>query len=156
LNYYADTVQTNDTVSGTITHYELTIDLGPDTICTSQPDTIVLNPGAGFDSYLWQDSSTAQTFNVSTYGTYYVQVYDTNWCDATDTIVIDNCTGIEENDLSGVMIYPNPNNGQFVIDLPTNERTQIEILTINGQVVFAKQSFNTHNVINLKNLNKGI
>ncbi len=156
LNYAGDTIPSNDTVSGTVTHYELSIDLGPDTICTNQPDTVVLDPGTGFDAYLWQDTSTAQTFNVNTYGTYFVQVYDTNWCDATDTIVIDNCVGIEENDLSGISIYPNPNDGQFVIDLPDAEKTNIEVLTINGQVVYTKQSVDVHNVINLKTFDKGI
>ncbi len=156
LNYQGDTIQSNDTVSGTVTHYELSIDLGPDTICTNQPDTVVLDPGAGFDAYLWQDSSTAQTFNVTTYGTYFVQVYDTNWCDATDTIVVDNCVGIEETELTGVSIYPNPNNGQFVIDLPNAENVQIEVLTISGQVVYLKQSVNAHNVIDLSGFDKGI
>ena len=58
-----------------------------------------------------------------------VQVYDSNDCEATDTIVVSECTGIYENELSGVSIYPNPNNGQFVIDLQNADNAQIKVLT---------------------------
>ncbi len=58
-----------------------------------------------------------------------VQVYDSNDCEATDTIVVSECTGIHENELSGVSIYPNPNNGQFVIDLQNADNAQIKVLT---------------------------
>ncbi|MCH8317735.1 MAG: T9SS type A sorting domain-containing protein, partial [Bacteroidetes bacterium] len=60
--------------------------LGADTsICAS--DTVVLDAGAGFASYLWPDSSTNQTFIVNATGTYYVQV--SNLCGtASDTIIV--------------------------------------------------------------------
>lgn len=63
------------------------INLGNNTsLCAGT--SIVLNPGAGYMSYLWQDFSTAQTFTASATGTYYVKV--TNNCGiASDTIHID-------------------------------------------------------------------
>ena len=85
-----------------------------------------------------------------------VQVYDSNDCEATDTIVVSECTGIHENELSGVSIYPNPNNGQFVIDLQNADNAQIEVLTISGQVIYSKQTNDMHNVIDLSNFDKGI
>jgi gliding motility-associated-like protein len=60
--------------------------IGNDTsLCTMSP--IVLDPGPGFQSYLWQNASINQTFNVSAFGTYYVSV--SNVCGTvTDTIKI--------------------------------------------------------------------
>jgi len=58
--------------------------------------------------------------------------------------------------LSGVSIYPNPNNGQFVIDLPNAEKVKIEVLTISGQVVYSTEIVNAHNVIDLTEFDKGI
>ena len=63
------------------------VDLGGDgTFCSS--DNIQLDAGAGFISYLWSDSSTAQTLTVTASGTYWVQATDSSLCIATDTVTI--------------------------------------------------------------------
>ena len=67
----------------------LALNLGNDTtICDGE--TITLDAGAfsGFASYLWQDSSTAQTFLVDTTGLYYVYVVDTSGCTGIDSVYI--------------------------------------------------------------------
>ncbi|MEZ4916097.1 MAG: hypothetical protein R2836_03835 [Chitinophagales bacterium] len=59
----------------------LAINLGNDTaFCDGQ--TLTLDAGAfpGGATYLWQDSSTAQTFVADTTGLYYVFVTDTGGC----------------------------------------------------------------------------
>mgnify|MGYP003810955845 CR=1 FL=1 len=63
------------------------IELGNDTtICEGQ--FMVLNPGAGFLSYVWQDNSTASTFTVTDPGTYWVTVYNDELCPVSDTILV--------------------------------------------------------------------
>ena len=63
-------------------------DLGMDTtICSNT--TLTLDPGAGFDSYLWSDASTAQTLDVNMQGEYTVTVTDSLGCPESDTIMID-------------------------------------------------------------------
>ena len=49
----------------------------------------VLSPG-NFNSYLWQDGTTAATYYVNTLGTYYVMVIDNNQCRGSDTVHIVN------------------------------------------------------------------
>ncbi len=62
--------------------------LGNDsTIC--QGEMIILDPGAGYSSYVWQDGSTQQEFNVFTSGVYWVEVTDSLGCVKYDTVVID-------------------------------------------------------------------
>ena len=57
----------------TITINSSSISLGNDTtICLGS--SITLDPGSGFTSYLWSDNSTNQTLNVSSSGTYSVDV----------------------------------------------------------------------------------
>lgn len=60
---------------------------GPDTlICYNE--TLLLDPGEGYESYLWQDGSQGQSFLVSEPGLYWVQV--SNQCGAGgDTISVD-------------------------------------------------------------------
>ena len=65
----------------------LTPDLGPDTtLCNGQSFLLDATHGAGA-TYLWHDNSTNPTFNVTTAGTYYVEV-DSAGCIGSDTIVV--------------------------------------------------------------------
>ncbi|MBE9518977.1 MAG: hypothetical protein IMY68_10425, partial [Bacteroidetes bacterium] len=78
--------QSNDTISQLITVNKPYVERGED-ISTSIPDTVQLNAYSGVPglSYQWQDLSTDSEFNVSTAGTYYVDV-DNGLCIASDTI----------------------------------------------------------------------
>jgi gliding motility-associated-like protein len=61
--------------------------LGNDTlICNSSP--IHLDAGSGYTSYLWQNSSTGQTFIATTGGTYSVTVTNNHNCQGSDAIII--------------------------------------------------------------------
>jgi len=65
------------------------ISLGMDTIiCINS--SIVLSPGSGFTSYLWQDQSTSESLEIFEPGTFWVMVQQRT-CYVWDTIVIDNC-----------------------------------------------------------------
>lgn len=48
---------------------------------------LILNPG-NFNSYLWQDNSTAPTFAVNSTGNYWVKVTNAFNCSATDTFKV--------------------------------------------------------------------
>src|SRR5579863_1002123 len=77
--------KTYDTVSLTV--YQPTVHIsGGIVICKDQ--TLVLDAGAGFTSYTWQDSSRAQFYNVIDTGFYRVQVSDQHQCVAADSIYI--------------------------------------------------------------------
>ena len=65
------------------------ISLGMDTtICINS--SIVLSPGSGFTSYLWQNQSTSASLEIFEPGTYWVMVQQRT-CYVWDTIIIDNC-----------------------------------------------------------------
>jgi gliding motility-associated-like protein len=64
------------------------IDLGNDTtVCSGS--VILLDPGFGFLSYLWQDGSLNQFYSAGQSGMFWVEVIDNNNCPAFDTIAID-------------------------------------------------------------------
>ncbi len=66
----------------------------------------LLDAGAGFASYLWQDGSTAQTFNATTGGTYWVEVDGGGGCIDQDTVkLIDPASAQFALDLDGVNDY---------------------------------------------------
>ncbi|HEU4718066.1 MAG TPA: T9SS type A sorting domain-containing protein, partial [Bacteroidia bacterium] len=63
------------------------VNLGNDTaICSGSMITFdAMNAGS---SYLWSDSSTAQTLMTGMAGTYYVDVTDMNGCSSSDTVML--------------------------------------------------------------------
>ena len=63
------------------------MDLGPDTTYCSG-STFTLDAGSGYSSYLWNDSTTNATLNVTGTGIYYVNVQDSNNCYGFDTVSI--------------------------------------------------------------------
>lgn len=69
-----------------------TLDLGPDTsLCPGS--SLLLNAGAGFMSYRWQNGSSNQTFTVTSGGTYYVTVTDSCGNIQSDSILVNMGSG---------------------------------------------------------------
>jgi len=65
------------------------VDLGPDQgFC--EGDTLMLEVDEGYASYLWQDSSTNNTYQVTEEGTYWVTVTSQDGCENSDTVYIYN------------------------------------------------------------------
>jgi len=81
--------------------------------------TLTLNPGAGYSSYIWQDSSTNQTFTVSGSGNYFVSVQN-NCGTSSDTIQISQ--------------LPNP---VINVNLPTICIGQEATLTASGAATYS-------------------
>ena len=65
----------------------VSVNVGPDTtLCDG--GVVLLDAGAGYASYLWNDGSNQQTLLVTTTGVYQVTVSDANGCSATDDVDI--------------------------------------------------------------------
>lgn len=76
-----------DTVVVTMVYPSPLIDLGPDsTFC--QGNSLLLDPGAGFTSYQWQNGSGNATFTAAATGLYWVEVTDGNGCKERDSVNI--------------------------------------------------------------------
>jgi len=120
------------------------IDLGNDVNITTN-ESIILDAGAGFTSYLWTDGSDQQTLNLqgASLGignwVYSVLVEDGNTCENSDTIIINVTQGIDIKyiDNSKIKIYPNPTQGIVSInfkDLIFSD-AKLKITSINGKQI---------------------
>jgi hypothetical protein len=94
------------------------MELGGD-IYTTRLDTVVLDAGYGFASYLWHDGITTQQYPVTTYGWKWVTVHDEWGCMTGDTIFVGQFVNTENIIASSavVNIYPNPAKDILNIDL---------------------------------------
>ena len=85
--YAGDTVVSNDGVTRSAEILgRPAVSLGSD--LTVQALSYTLNAGSGFESYLWDNSTTLQTREINESGSYWVKVYDENLCDNSDTVNI--------------------------------------------------------------------
>ncbi|MCD4696754.1 MAG: T9SS type A sorting domain-containing protein, partial [Bacteroidales bacterium] len=115
--------------------------------------------GAGVDNG-WFDPSTAGLGTHTITYTY----EDPNSCSnfSEETILVDPCPGIGENIFNqDVLIFPNPNNGSFTLELKLekNEVVEISIYNALNEVVFGENNVSTKdysNVIDLSNYAQGI
>jgi len=69
--------------------------------------------------------------------------------------------GVEDEELNGFMVFPNPNNGTFTISFSSNsgEKTFVDIYDVRGRSVFANQyeySKTFNKTINLNHLSSGM
>jgi hypothetical protein len=81
----------NDTLQQPADHYGYpSVDLGPDTLFTNEASTITLDAGSGHASYLWQDGSGGQTYDITSDASalYHVEVANSNGCTARDSVLV--------------------------------------------------------------------
>ncbi len=153
-NGMPDSYLINDTLSFLIMVYPLPIlSLGSDTILQSN-QSILLNAGTIYYSYLWSTGDTNQTLlvNIANSGLgqsdYWVKVLDGHGCIGMDTISIMFVTGIENTMMENhINIYPNPNNGNFYIKNTNNLNIySVSIYDNLGRLIYHDQKQNNLNI----------
>jgi len=160
----------SDADTTTVSVFPLTIvNLGNDTTI-KMSDTITLNAGAGFVSYLWNTNLITQTQLIDgpTLGkgifTFYVDVIDSNQCSNSDTIeitIIDD-TGLDiKSNNSQILIYPNPAKDLLYIKFRQKQKKSIliNIIDSQGKLVFntqLKSTIETPFKINIRNYPAGL
>ncbi len=145
------------------------VDLGNDTtLCADQ--SILLQAGSGYDSYLWSSGNTTDTYTADSNGTgtntafYHVTVTN-NQCTTVDTIVVTYtiCGGIitADNDVM-VKLYPNPANDKVnIITTGLKHQYDLNIINPQGKLIWKKKVKITNAksnqiILNTSNYAKGI
>ncbi|PLW93200.1 MAG: hypothetical protein C0592_06860, partial [Marinilabiliales bacterium] len=138
LEYGKDIDAANDTLLFTIHSWGYHMSGLPTdtTLCDGQ--ILMLDAGAGADSYIWSTGDTTQVVSLDSsftggYGTdtLFVDI-STNGCMATDSIVITyvNCTDISDGNIDDIQIYPNPANDYLIIENLPQENCRISIRNV--------------------------
>jgi hypothetical protein len=128
-------------------------------ICRFEVSTIT---GNGALYYNWNTGATTPTisFNLSLTTSYTLTGTDINGCSKTTTVTqfVATCPGFESrtiNDNLSVTVFPNPNNGNFVINSDVN--ISLQIVNTLGQVVHTLSlNEGNNNNIAVNNLPNGI
>ena len=134
-------------------------------ISAISPGTLSLYRNTTNASYPYDYGNIASITSASTGSTdFYFFFY--NWDISTIScysdmeeaeIYVDNCAGIYGKLIPDFKISPNPNNGEFEINLSyIRENTSIEILDLNGKLVYQTRLNNKSHSININSISRGI
>jgi len=122
--------------------------LGADTtICLTH--VLTLTGEAGFASYTWSNGANTQSIQLSgealgiSSTPYTVTVTDEFGCEGTATIMVavEACAGIEEPAINaGISIFPNPNRGEFTLEINNASagNAAISVVNANGEVLYKR------------------
>jgi uncharacterized repeat protein (TIGR03803 family) len=134
--------------------------------CKGKTDTLTASGGT---KYLWSNGSTQTTYftgPINADSTITLVAYNSFGCTDTAhfTITVDtNCpTGINEvqNNKTVIQIFPNPNNGQFTIQLAKSHQlianSSVEVYNMLGEKIHTAKLNSTSTQINLSNNASGI
>mgnify|MGYP002634543038 CR=1 FL=1 len=93
--------------------------LDGDIICRG--DEFTLSASGGSNSYIWDNSFSGEIYTLTANQTgtqnYSVSSMDNNGCNVTATIELQiiDCTSISETVEQSILLFPNPNSGEFSI-----------------------------------------
>ncbi len=127
-------------------------------ICNGQSATLT---ASGANTYSWNTTATTTVISVSpTVTTSYTVTGTTNGCSNTFVVsqAVSPCTGINANStaLSGLLVYPNPNTGEFTIELNNGSVKNIDVMDLTGRVVISNTSSNDKVDFNINTLANGV
>lgn len=144
-NIYTVTGSDNNNCKSTATVNVLVNPL-PTIIVTSQDSVVCTGQfavlhSAGANTYTWNTGFIGTPLVVAPIVTtnFVVTGTGTNGCTHTVGITqyVDQCLALDKNNLSNYRIYPNPNNGNFTIDLRyVTKNATIEIADSFGQIIY--------------------
>ncbi|MBL4653961.1 MAG: T9SS type A sorting domain-containing protein [Flavobacteriales bacterium] len=100
--------------------------------------------GTGPLSYVWDNGQTTSTATGLTGNStiYFVTATDANGCSVVAEDTVETNTGIEEYAAIRFEVYPNPNNGTFVVSLTKSGNYSMSVQNVIGQTVYSTQFTN--------------
>jgi hypothetical protein len=146
----------------------LSVTATPDTVCAGGCSTLKVVASGGsppYNNYAWSNGATTSSINVCPPNTttYTVSVFDSHGCitDSTITVIVNTCVGIPgiNSSISEFLLYPNPNNGIFTLEVKSEEvrtKSALEVYNMLGQQIKTEVLTNKKTAIDLSSQPNGI
>lgn len=127
-------------------------------ICNGSPAVLT---ATGATTYSWNTTATTASISVTpSITTSYTVTGTTNGCSNTFIIsqAVSGCVGINANvaTTSGILVYPNPNTGEFTIELNNGSVKNIDVMDLTGRVIISNTSSNDKVDFNINTLANGV
>jgi len=147
------TVHASPTVTFTVNDNLACVYHGPITLSGGSPASGTYS-GTGVSGGVFTPSTAGNGTHNVTYS-----ITDAFGCtgSAVDQIVVSPCTDVEEAQQENVSVYPNPNDGRFVISIPDfSGQTTVTVVNAVGQIVHQEQINSDLHTMNLSSVERGI
>jgi hypothetical protein len=133
---------------------------GTSTICVGESSTLT---ASGADTYSWNTGASTSSIVVSpSVTTPYTAIGTSSitGCSGTTTLSlgVNLCTGINtvSTKINGLLIYPNPSNGEFTVELNNGASKTIQVTDFTGKLVYTNTSSKDKVNVNISHLASGI
>ena len=119
-------------------------------------------PDLGYDYQWYQDGNALQgetgtTLTLTSNGDYWVSATDTNGCSSISDVFTYNNASLSAFDLSEVNIYPNPTEGNLIVELGDTEVSEIVVSDMLGRTLELISTGKNNSVqIDLTSYNAGV
>lgn len=126
------------------------------TMSGGDPDAEATYQWIKCDPYEVIDGATDQTYTATENGEYAVIITEGECSDTSDCVTI-STVSIADYANNELKVYPNPNNGQFTIELnQISGNTQASLINALGAIVYKQNIINDKTMVNTENLAAGI
>lgn len=137
------------------------VDCSDDIFVTDADEELTLSSGSPLGGWYEINGIITNSFNPATYGegTYLVTYfYENNLTDCEAScefsIIVTPFVSIINSLISDYEIYPNPNNGNFTIEIfNSTNNSQFEIANIQGQIVYKQNISSGESKMEINNIN---
>lgn len=135
--------------------------ISDDTVVCNGSSVLPTIPG-GYASQIWSTGATTPFANLTTPGPYWVTATDMNGCTQTFSFTLDECVGLESEQLGSMVVFPNPGNGHFKLQANSSLTGlwDIALFDLNGKSIYRTEleTFASEwtQELNLSSLNPGI
>jgi len=156
---YKDTLQA---VTGCDSVVTLRLLVDTLTVPTITRSNNILQTGS-FASYQWLrngadvSSATTQSITITQNGNYSVVVTNANGCSDTSAVLSVTTLGVQDiTSACGVKLYPNPNNGSFILEFADDVVRDVDITDAVGRIVMVSAKVSRQQNFNLEQLATGV
>ena len=106
----------------------------------------------------WSNGQSGNSISSLGGGTYIAIVSDQNGCQVSDTVIVNDLTGIDMvRGNIAFSVYPNPSKTTFTVELSQlNRETTLTMKDVLGQTIFTKTAVTPKTIIDLANFAEGV